>query len=163
MELFTINHLNFAYPEQEKQAISDLTLSVRPGSFWCSAAPPGAAKVRCCGSSKPFSRRMAADAAKSCSMEEISIALDQREQAEKLGFVQQSPENQIATDKVWHELAFGLESLGYDTPTIRRRVAEMAIVFRNSGMVLQIRHGAVRWAKAALESRIRYGACSRKC
>lgn len=53
-------------------------------------------------------------------------SLDQREQAETIGFVQQSPENQIATDKVWHELSFGLESLGYDTPTIRRRVAEMA-------------------------------------
>ena len=56
-------------------------------------------------------------------------SLDQREQAEKIGFVQQSPENQIATDKVWHQLAFGLESLGYDTPTIRRRVAEMASFF----------------------------------
>lgn len=30
---------------------------------------------------------------------------------------------------MWHELAFGLESLGTDTPTIRRRVAEMAAFF----------------------------------
>ena len=30
---------------------------------------------------------------------------------------------------MWHELAFGLESLGLDTPTIRRRVAEMASFF----------------------------------
>lgn len=55
--------------------------------------------------------------------------LDQRAQSEKIGFVQQSPENQTVTDKVWHELAFGLESLGFDTPTIRRRVAEMASFF----------------------------------
>ena len=55
--------------------------------------------------------------------------LSQREHSEKIGFVQQSPENQIVTDKVWHELAFGLESLGYDTPTSRRRVAEMASFF----------------------------------
>ena len=55
--------------------------------------------------------------------------MDQRTLAARIGFVQQSPENQIVTDKVWHELAFGLESLGVDTPTIRRRVAEMAAFF----------------------------------
>ena len=56
-------------------------------------------------------------------------ALDRRAQSEKIGFVLQSPDNQIVTDKVWHELAFGMESLGYDTPTIRLRVAEMASFF----------------------------------
>ena len=41
----------------------------------------------------------------------------------------QDVENQIVTDKVWHELAFGLESLGVPTNEIRTRVSEMAEFF----------------------------------
>ena len=129
MELFTINHLSFAYPEQEKQAISDLTLSVRPGEFLVLCGPSGCGKSTLLRQLKtvlaPHGRRSGEILFDGRNLD----SLDQREQAEKIGFVQQSPENQIATDKVWHELAFGLESLGCDTPTIRRRVAEMASFF----------------------------------
>ncbi|HNZ41589.1 MAG TPA: ATP-binding cassette domain-containing protein, partial [Clostridia bacterium] len=55
--------------------------------------------------------------------------VDIRTQSSKIGFVMQSPDNQIVTDKVWHELAFGLESLGFNTPAIRLKVAEMASFF----------------------------------
>ena len=129
MEVFTINHLNFAYPEQEKNAISDLTLSVRPGEFLVLCGPSGCGKSTLLRQLKtvlaPHGRRSGEILFEGRNLDD----LDQREQAETIGFVQQSPENQIATDKVWHELAFGLESLGYDTPTIRRRVAEMASFF----------------------------------
>ncbi len=62
---------------------------------------------------------------KDCDLEQ----LDAEVAAADIGYVFQNPDNQIVTDKVWHELAFGLESLGIDAPTIRRRVAEMANFF----------------------------------
>ena len=129
MEVFTIHHLNFAYPEQEKNAISDLTLSVQPGEYLVLCGPSGCGKSTLLRQLKtvlaPHGRRSGEILFENTPLDELS----QREQSEKIGFVQQSPENQIVTDKVWHELAFGLESLGYDTPTIRRRVAEMASFF----------------------------------
>ena len=129
MEVFTIRNLSFAYPEQEKQAISDLTLSLQPGEFLVLCGPSGCGKSTLLRQLKtvlaPHGRRSGEILFDGKNLDE----LPQREQAEKIGFVQQSPENQIVTDKVWHELAFGLESLGYDTPTIRRRVAEMASFF----------------------------------
>ena len=129
MEIFTIRNLNFAYPEQAKNAISDLSLSVQPGEFLVLCGPSGCGKSTLLRQLKtvlaPHGRRSGEILFDGRNLDD----LDQREQAEKIGFVQQSPENQIVTDKVWHELAFGLESLGYDTPTIRRRVAEMASFF----------------------------------
>jgi len=129
VEIFTIKGLNFAYPEQAKNAISDLSLSVQPGEFLVLCGPSGCGKSTLLRQLKtvlaPHGRRSGEILFEGRNLD----SLDQREQAEKIGFVQQSPENQIVTDKVWHELAFGLESLGYDTPTIRRRVAEMASFF----------------------------------
>lgn len=100
MEVFTINHLSFAYPEQEKQAISDLTLSVQPGEFLVLCGPSGCGKSTLLRQFKtvlaPHGRRSGEILFDGKNLDELS----QREQAEAIGFVQQSPENQIATDKV---------------------------------------------------------------
>ncbi len=129
METFTIRNLNFSYPRQAEKAIDDLSLSVRQGEFLVLCGPSGCGKSTLLRQLKtvlaPHGRREGEIRFEGTPLEE----LDAGTQCRKIGFVQQSPENQIVTDKVWHELAFGLESLGYDTPAIRRKVAEMASFF----------------------------------
>ena len=49
--------------------------------------------------------------------------LSDRAQAENIGFVTQNPDNEVVTDKVWHELVFGLESLGISSAEIRSKAA----------------------------------------
>ena len=124
-----IEHFSFYYPEQAEKTLDDLTLTVEQGEFLVLCGPSGCGKSTLLRQLKtvlaPHGRRLGSIHFEGRPLEE----LDQREQSAGIGFVQQDPENQIVTDKVWHELAFGLESLGYDTPTIRRRVAEMASFF----------------------------------
>lgn len=129
MDTFAIHDLTFFYPGQAVPALDRLDLTVRSGEFWVLCGPSGCGKSTLLRQLKtvlaPHGHRLGEIHFEGVPLDE----LDQREQAARIGFVLQSPENQLVTDKVWHELAFGLESLGYDTPTIRRRVAEMASFF----------------------------------
>lgn len=129
MDKLEISHLTFYYPEQTTPALDDFSLEVASGDFVVLCGPSGCGKSTLLRQLKsvlaPHGRRTGEILFDSRRLDELSAA----EQTSKIGFVLQDPESQIVTDKVWHELAFGLESLGFDTPTIRRRVAEMANFF----------------------------------
>ena len=133
MELYSFQNVSFSYPEQESKALRDISLSVAAGEFLLLCGPSG------CGKSTLLRHMKTCLAPRGLLRGEIRFdgrplsGISDREQAQRIGFVQQSPENQVVTDKVWHELAFGLESLGFDTPTIRRRVAEIAAFFGIEG------------------------------
>ena len=102
-----IEHFSFYYPEQAEKTLDDLTLTVERGEFLVLCGPSGCGKSTLLRQLKtvlaPHGRRMGHIRFEGRPLEE----LDQREQSARIGFVQQSPENQIVTDKVWHELAFG--------------------------------------------------------
>jgi len=129
LEAFAVRNLTFYYPEQDRATLRNLSFSVLPGQFVTLCGPSGCGKSTLLRQLKPTLAPHGIRQGEILFEGRNLTELDQRTHAQRIGFVQQSPENQIVTDKVWHELAFGLESLGYDTPAIRGRVAEMASFF----------------------------------
>ena len=129
MESYQIETLSFTYPNRANRAVDQVSLRIGQGEFVTVCGKSGCGKTTLLRLLKPslapFGESSGTIYFEGKPLSELSV----REQAAKIGFVMQSPDNQIVTDKVWHELAFGLESLGCPTPEIRIRVAEMASFF----------------------------------
>ena len=129
MEILQIKDLTFKYPDAKNNALHNVSLSVSAGEFIVICGESG------CGKStllKLLKKELSPYGEKSGEILYNGYPLnetDERTTASEIGFVLQNPESQIVTDAVWHELAFGLESLGLETQVIRRRVAEMASYF----------------------------------
>lgn len=129
MDTLSLRNVSFFYPEQSQAALNDISLQVKKGAFLVLCGSSGCGKSTLLRQLKPALTPHGVQRGtllfEGTPLQEMSP----RDQAEKIAFVSQSPENQIVTDKVWHEMAFGAESLGLDTPTIRKRVAETASFF----------------------------------
>ncbi len=129
MEILAVRNLSFAYPGSETQTLTDVTFSVEKGDFLLVCGATGSGKSTLMRVLKrelrPLGELCGEILYRGRPVEGMSLP----ESAQKIGFVMQRPEQQIVTDKVWHELAFGLENLGVPTAVIRRRVAEMAAYF----------------------------------
>ena len=124
MELLQIQNLNFAYGD--RRILRDLSFSVERGSFLVLCGPSGCGKTTLLRLLKP---ELAPHGERSGQILYDGSPLDRlepRRSAQEIGYVRQNPDEQIVTDKVWHELAFGLENLGLPTAEIRRRVGETA-------------------------------------
>ena len=129
MEAVTVKNLSFRYPETGTDVLNDISFSIPQGAFVTLCGLSGSGKSTLLRQLKPA---LAPHGVKNGTIKFNNIDLTElsfRDQSEKIGFVQQSPDQQIVTDKVWHELAFGLESLGLPNNEINRRVAETASFF----------------------------------
>ena len=130
MAHFQIENLSFAYPTAGgKKSLDGVNLTIEKGEYVVLCGTSGSGKTTLLRQLKSV---LAPHGEKSGKVLFNGVPLTQvsaLEQAAKIGFVMQNPEEQIVTDKVWHELAFGLESLGCDQTTMRTRVAEMASYF----------------------------------
>lgn len=129
METFQVQNLSFYYPGEARPALSEVSLTVERGEFLALCGPSGGGKTTLLRLLKPAVAPHGRRSGTILFRGEPLEALDRRTAAGAIGFVGQHPERQCATDKVWHELALGLESLGCPNGEIRARVAEMAAFF----------------------------------
>ena len=130
MAHFEIRDLTFSYAAAKgRHSLENVSLSIEQGEFLVLCGASGSGKSTLLRQLKtvltPGGKRQGEILFHGVPLSQVS----DRDQASKIGFVMQNPDDQIVTDKVWHELAFGLESLGCDQKTMRSRVAEMACYF----------------------------------
>lgn len=133
MACFEIKDLSFSYPDRKKKALDHVDLTIEQGEFVVLCGRSGCGKSTLMRHLKPV---LAPHGQKEGEILFYGTDLDEvdfRSQSAQIGYVLQNPDNQVVTDKVWHELSFGLESLGEDNETIRLRVAEMASYFGIQG------------------------------
>lgn len=124
-----MRQVSFTYPDAKKQALRQIDLAIEEGEFVVACGQSGSGKSTLLRLFKrelaPYGERSGEILYKGKTLE----SLEDRESAAEIGFVLQNPQHQIVTDKVWSELAFGLENLGLDKEVIRLRVGETANYF----------------------------------
>ena len=130
MEHFKIENLTFSYPAaSDRTVLKNVNLTIQKGEYIVLCGKSGSGKTTLLRHLKtvltPHGSRTGQVLFHNTPLDRIGSG----EQAARIGYVMQNPDDQIVTDKVWHELAFGLECLGCDQQTMRARVAEMACYF----------------------------------
>ena len=129
MEHIEVKNLSFSYPNADAPCLRNVSFCVLPGEFVALIGATGSGKSTLLRLLKrelaPLGERTGDILYDGAPIDALSDA----DSACRIGYVMQRPEQQIVTDKVWHELAFALENMGLPQSVIRRRVAEMAGYF----------------------------------
>lgn len=127
--VLSCEHVSFCYPRQTDNAIEDISFSIGEAEFVVLCGQSGCGKTTLLRHFKKNQIPFGTGSGKLFYRGSDLKTMDDRESAARIGFVGQNPDTQLVTDKVWHELAFGLENLGVPGEQIRRRTAEIAQYF----------------------------------
>lgn len=127
--VLSCEHVSFCYPRQTDNAIEDISFSIGEAEFVVLCGQSGCGKTTLLRHFKKNQIPFGTGSGKLYYRGSDLETMDDRESAARIGFVGQNPDTQLVTDKVWYELAFGLENLGVPGEQIRRRTAEIAQYF----------------------------------
>jgi energy-coupling factor transport system ATP-binding protein len=131
-----IQRLHYTYPQAERPALQDVSLSIAEGEFVLLAGPSGAGKstlLRCLNGLVPYfsggAIRGRIEVAGQNALEVGPQGL-----SGSVGFVFQDPEAQTVLDEVESEVAFGLENAAIPAGEMRARVHDALKVLGLQGL-----------------------------
>ncbi|MBR1832503.1 MAG: energy-coupling factor ABC transporter ATP-binding protein [Ruminiclostridium sp.] len=125
MEILDIKDLSFTYPLAAAPTLDSISFSVNEGELVALCGATGSGKSTLL---RLIKKELAPLGEKSGTVKFRGKSTEDCIPSD-IGFVMQDPDHQIVTDKVWHELAFGLENMGLPQSSIARRTAEMSSYF----------------------------------
>ena len=129
MAMLSLKQVTFTYAGAARPAVEEISLQVEWGELVCVCGATGSGKSTLLRLFKPALTPMGTLTGQVL-MDGVPLAnWPEEEAAFSVGYVMQRPDEQIVTDKVWHELAFGLENMGLSQQEMARRVAETASYF----------------------------------
>lgn len=149
MALLRFESVSFRYPDAKTNALEALSFSIEKGEYVVVCGESGCGKTTLLRMTKSELRPVGQGEGTVYYKDKPVQQLNAEQSAFKIGFVQQNPDNQIVTDYVWHELAFGLENMALPVQDIRRRVS------RDGQFLQEWRKGFTRRPVSCQEARNR--------
>lgn len=126
--MYKIENFSFTYPE-EGTVIKNISFGVNEGDFVVISGKSGCGKTTLLKHLKPSLKPKG-------EVDGLVILDEEIENDDtKIGFVFQDPNDQIVMDKVWHEIAFGLENIATPLKQMKRRVGEIVNYFNLQNII----------------------------
>ncbi len=129
MEILKLENLSFKYPNCDIPSVKNVSLKINRGELLAVCGATGSGKSTLLRLLKKEVSPLGEKTGDVYYCGQPIDEIDDITSACKIGFVMQRPEQQIVCDKVYSELAFGLENMGLSRNVISARIAEMAAYF----------------------------------
>lgn len=127
--LLEFDGVSFCYPHSTHKVLQEVSFSVEEGEFVVLCGASGCGKTTLLRHILKSQIPVGVGAGTMRYRGESIETMDDVKACTSIAYVGQDPENGIVTERVWQELAFGLESLGLPAGEIRSRTGEMAEYF----------------------------------